>query len=140
MIRSVRPLLCLFIAIAFAISSVGWSNASARQAAEPASGNHHSAMSGKKSLDHHGGTERNSSDIALCDLAGGPCSGDHHSDETAPSCCAMACHIAIQVSDPEAHYHAMISKVEHSDVSSGVATSMIGRLDRPPRTAGALVG
>jgi len=52
----------------------------------------------------------------------------------------MACHIAIQVSDPEAHYHAMISKVEHSDVSSGVATSMIGRLDRPPRTAGALVG
>lgn len=136
MIRALRPFLCLLTAIAFAISSVGWSAASARVTAAPVASMHHAATAGAKADgDRHHTVDRASVAVAPCDGSNTPCS-----DEAAPSCCAMACHIAIEVSTPEAPYDAIFGEADRGIGTPGLPMAMTGRLDRPPRHADAAVG
>jgi len=141
MIRVLRPFLCVCIAIVFAISSVGWSVASARVTAESGAVGHHAAAVGAKvDVDHHHNPHALSDDLAQCNGAGAPCSGEQPQDETSTSCCAMACHIAMQACGPEFIYRAVISDIDRSILAAGLRSTIAARLDRPPRHADATVG
>ena len=140
MIRAIRPFLCLLIAIVFAMSSVGWSAASARLSAAPGAGGHHIAEAGVKAgSDHHHSTDHASDEFAQCDGVGAPCSENPAHDEATQGCCAMACHIAIEASGPGSFGNA-ISDIEPIFIAHGLRLAMTGRLDRPPRHADATVG
>ncbi|OCC04611.1 hypothetical protein BA190_13005 [Labrys sp. WJW] len=134
MIRNVRPVLCLLLALLFAVTSVGWAMASTRMAGDQAMSHH----AGKNAdAPDHGG------DVALegmsCHQAP-PCGGETHEGEAASTCCALACHVAMETGVSSLNARTFIIAIRRTIVAPGLPMSMLSLLDRPPRQVDATVG
>ncbi len=135
MIRFLRPFLCLLLALVFAMTSVGWAVASTRMAGEPAMSHHAAGM--KAQMPHHG-EEAKAAGMACHDPA--PCSGENHQGEAASTCCAFACHVAVETRVPLLNARTFSIAIKRTLPEPGLPMSMLSLLDRPPRPADATVG
>lgn len=136
MIRAIRPILCILIAVAFAISSVGWSAANAQLADWSLVGTHHSAPGEVHFKSSNPGQAAATVESPDCGSIHNDCEkrmGHQSPDGTPVSCCTMACHVATQEKLPESQYSGGIEKIWHSVSSDSLAASVHDSLEKPPR-------
>lgn len=135
MIRLLRPFLCLMLALVFAVTSVGWAVASARMAGEPTMSHHAAGM--KADMPHHG-EEASAAGMACHDPA--PCGSENHQGEAASTCCALACHVAVETRVPLLNARTFTVTIKRTLPEPGSQMAMLSLLDRPPRPADVTVG
>ncbi|MFC2249664.1 hypothetical protein ACETRX_08590 [Labrys portucalensis] len=135
MIRLLRPFLCLVLALLFAVTTVGWAMASTRMAGDQAM-SHHAA--GKEAETPHHGDEAAMEGMSCHPPA--PCGNENSAGEAASTCCAFACHVAVETDAPLLNARTFTIAIKRSIREQDSPMSMLSLLDRPPRQAEASVG
>ncbi|PRH84300.1 hypothetical protein C5L14_27545 [Labrys okinawensis] len=135
MIRLFRPFLCLMLALLFAVTTVGWAMASTRMAGDLAT-SHHAA--GKKADAPHHDQATMTGEMSCHPPA--PCSDEDGAGEAASTCCAFACHVAVETDAPLLNARTFIIAIKLAFMEPGLPMAMLSLLDRPPRRADASAG
>jgi hypothetical protein len=139
MMRLLRSFLILMIALAFSVTSTGWSLASTSPA--PSGGGGHHALGSdnhaqRLSGGQHEHGEQKSAKKAECLLADPNCAGKHKRIDLTSSCCATACHTAIPAVGCDMTVRIFARSVDRPLPEAGLEEAPATRLDRPPRPAG----
>jgi len=134
-----RHMIVLLVALAFSMSSVGWSVAGVvaggmlgkgHHAAVGIAGSAHVGLQGDATHDH-GSSEQS----AKCDSPGGEmCGSDSQKNGEASSCCAAACHTAMLTSQYLPIVHMISHDADHAPLLVGMKEAVGLRFERPPRT------
>lgn len=131
MIRMLRSLMLVAAAVAFLVSSVGWSMASVRIMGGTA------IVTAEKHA--HAGHDhgRAHTDPAACKTVTGEanCAGDHSRDGEASSCCALACHMAIPLAFAIGPWAKALPVLGDASLNAGLDDAGLVRLERPPRSS-----
>lgn len=123
------------LALLFAVTTVGWAMASARMAGEPVMSHH---VAGKKADAPDRGDEAAMEGMSCHQQA--PCGGETHEGEAASTCCALACHVAVETCTPLLNTRTFVTAIKRAITAPGLPMSMLSLLDRPPRQVDATVG
>jgi len=140
MLRQMRHIIILLVALTFSVSSVGWSVASVVSGGMPGKG-HHSAIGVPPAgqVDLHGDTgheHSSSASHATCDETSGvECRSDPQESGEASSCCAAACHTAMLTGHDVQAVHMLSHVADHAPLIVGMNGAAGVRFERPPRSA-----
>lgn len=136
-----RPIVIFLAAFAVFLANAGWisgGSAMAHSAFETqshASAAHHAGLAGSHQDD---GAVK---DHAVRDCTGeaqSGCEGEHKPGDPSQSCCGtIACHAAIATTSFSVVVTAFYRAIEPLPREYALKQEMLGRLDRPPRSAGA---
>lgn len=128
--RVLRSFVVLLAAVAFMVTSVGWSMAASRPAAP--------TVAAVSEMHAHGGHDHASAhkEAAACKYTTdtGACDNDHsHDGGPASSCCALACHMAIPSAFDVGPWAKLVPVIGDASLHTGLDDAGRVRLERPPR-------
>lgn len=131
--RPWRALLIVLTVLSFLVTSTGWGVASGAMAGS--SGHHGAAQSCDGRASHaEGASDHQHGECGVSDASGA--ADEHGSDEPASSCCAMACHAAIEADGWAGVSRLLGRSVRNSILHAGVKEASLLGFERPPRAIG----
>lgn len=137
--RGCRTFWALLTALALFLANASWTVDSAALAHGATSVHAHpSASKHSSATDGHQHDEMMAGVAAHCaDEGWSGCEPDGNAGDRAQSCCgAIACHAAIPATSCETAFIPLIRNIRALPFDYTVKQQMLGRLDRPPRSAG----